>query len=143
MLSLFKECIVCDELLPITAFGKTANQCHRCVHAIQRERQLSEPRAWMRIKLKNKKNIALQRGIEFELNLDWCMDKWEQGCPYTGKSFELDSNSPYNATFDRIDRSKGYIEGNVQLTSAIYNYSKNKWTHKEVIEFAKTLMKGV
>lgn len=40
--------------------------------------------------------------------------------------------NPNSCTIDRIDPSKGYIEGNCQLTTWKYNRFKSDWTKEEL-----------
>lgn len=69
-------------------------------------------------------------------------------CPFTGWEIILPKNnsrkpynetSPYNASLDRIDNSKGYIEGNVRFVSLIANYARNQFSDEQVIEFCKAV----
>ena len=52
---------------------------------------------------------------------------WSGKCPFNG------------ASLDRIDSSKGYIEGNVQFICTSLNYMKNKWGHNESKDWLDTL----
>lgn len=64
-------------------------------------------------------------------------------CPYTGikmllpkctsDSFKI--HSLKKASLDRIDSSKGYIEGNVEFVCTAINYAKNSFTREEMKEF--------
>lgn len=44
-------------------------------------------------------------------------------------------HSPYQASLDRIDSSKGYIEGNVEFVCLAVNYAKNGFSKEQMIEF--------
>lgn len=58
-------------------------------------------------------------------------------CPYTKLKLVLPSQDnkdiPFGhlASLDRIDSSKGYIEGNVQFVSTPINYMKNTMSDSE------------
>jgi len=67
-------------------------------------------------------------------------------CPFTNQTMILPKNSgeggqiklsPYNASLDRIDNSKGYVAGNVRFVSLMANYARNTFTDEQVIEFCK------
>lgn len=64
-------------------------------------------------------------------------------CPYTKLSMILpkntldfhEINSPQRASLDRIDSTKGYIEGNVEFVCYAINLAKNSFTREEMKEF--------
>ena len=71
---------------------------------------------------------------------------WDQQkgiCPYTGIKMILPENSqkyyktrsPKRASLDRIDSSKGYVEGNVEFVCLTINLAKNSFTREEMKEF--------
>jgi hypothetical protein len=64
-------------------------------------------------------------------------------CPYLGikLSYEYeDRNSDNYATIDRIDPSKGYIKGNIEVVSLKSNRMKNKTTELELLQFSISAM---
>ncbi len=65
-------------------------------------------------------------------------------CPYFGFRLETNIkhfNNPNYYTIDRIDSSKGYIKGNVQVISRLANTMKNSATEDELIKFAEGVLK--
>ena len=48
----------------------------------------------------------------------------------------------WNASLDRIDSSKGYIEGNVQWVHQNINMMKNKFDNQYFIEMCKLITKN-
>lgn len=61
-------------------------------------------------------------------------------CPYFGTPFiPLDRNWGYS--LDRIDSSKGYIKGNIQVISSRANTMKNNATKEELIKFAEGVLR--
>lgn len=82
-------------------------------------------------------NITLE-----DLKNQW--DKQNGICPYTG--LKLDGNtsirnkskfSPYKASVDRIDSSKGYEVGNIEFICLMAQYGKNRFSKEEFIDFCK------
>jgi hypothetical protein len=73
-------------------------------------------------------------------------EKQEWKCAYTKRQLEFtrggafgNNTNPLSCTIDRIDSSKGYVKGNVQLISWIANCAKNAMTHDQFIDLCKTV----
>lgn len=88
------------------------------------------------------RSTAQQRGIHFELTVDDLREVWRTTCPVFG--FELVSNNgpkqPNSLSIDRIDSSKGYIKGNIQIMSWRANKLKSDATLTEleaIVRFLK------
>jgi hypothetical protein len=65
-------------------------------------------------------------------------------CPFLGcelTSVRGQGRQPTNASLDRIDSSKGYIPGNVQVISDLANRMKQNASTDELIAFAKGVLK--
>lgn len=84
---------------------------------------------------------AEQRGIEFNIELEDIVipDK----CPILECEFVYgtSSNYDYSPSLDRIDNSKGYIKGNVQVISTKANKMKNSATTEELEKFCKNILR--
>ena len=84
---------------------------------------------------------AKRRSKDFNLTLSYLDKIWKEQegkCIYTKiKLLQPDETKNYNymASLDRIDSSKGYIEGNLQFISVSCNWLKNKEGSKHVKEF--------
>lgn len=76
---------------------------------------------------------AKKRGIPFEL----CKEDLEipEVCPILRTPFEF--NTDRTMTVDRIDNSKGYVRGNVQIISMKANTMKSNASVPELLLFAK------
>lgn len=79
---------------------------------------------------------------------EYLKELWETQdgmCPYTGKKMELPLTTqdhhikgiPTRASLDRIDSSKGYVQGNVEFVCLAVNYAKNGFSKEQMIEFFK------
>ena len=65
-------------------------------------------------------------------------------CPYLGVELIFDvtyHNSPNYFSIDRIDSSKGYIKGNIQIISHLANTIKSNTTIDQLITFSKNVLK--
>jgi hypothetical protein len=87
---------------------------------------------------------------DYNIDLDYLKLVWEAQkglCTFTGELMRLRTHAdirktqevltPYQASLDRIDNSKGYLKGNVRFISVMANYARNKFTDEQVIEFCK------
>jgi len=63
-----------------------------------------------------------------------------ESCPYLGVPIDLErtrnQRNRYGPSVDRIDSSKGYIKGNIEVISYQANKMKNDATEDELIAFA-------
>jgi hypothetical protein len=71
-------------------------------------------------------------------------EQQEWKCAYTKEPLEFTrggdfgyNTNPLSCTIDRIDSSKGYVKGNVQLISWVANCAKNAMTHDQFINLCK------
>lgn len=90
--------------------------------------------------INNARYRATQRGLDFDLTVEDIVipDK----CPYLdlhfsemfGKNKEI--RGDFLPTLDRIDNTKGYVKGNVEVISRLANTMKNKATKEQLICFA-------
>ena len=103
----------------------------------QNEYRAEKPEWYMHLKAKRR---AIDKGVEFNIDVsDVVMPKY---CPVF-KKYELkkepDTKSgpkPWSPSLDRIDNTKGYIKGNVQVISNKANSMKNNATPEELLQFA-------
>ena len=89
------------------------------------------------------------RDLDFDIDTDYVMSVWlkQKGrCALTGWELEYERGgswhgfkNPKGATMDRIDNSKGYVRGNVQLTCGLANLTRGKMTLKEFRELCKAV----
>lgn len=66
-------------------------------------------------------------------------------CPYLGVELVLEREwnvkTRYGPSIDRIDSSKGYVKGNVQIISLQANKMKSDSTPEEIVQFAIGVLK--
>jgi hypothetical protein len=88
------------------------------------------------------KSNAKDRRYEFNLEISDIIIP--EVCPYLGIKILTDVNSrttPNYYSIDRINSSKGYVKGNVQVISLLANTMKNNATTQELITFAQNILK--
>lgn len=93
----------------------------------------------------NIKSRAKKLGIEF--NLEWQNIDIPVICPVLGIPIVMGTNegmrtgpSPNSPSVDRIDNTKGYIKGNIQVISHKANTMKNSASPEQLIKFANWIL---
>lgn len=82
------------------------------------------------------------------LALVFLKDLWEKQegkCAISGVQLvehcaQTSRNGPNTASLDRIDNSKGYIQGNVRFVSYIANICRGRFSDKDVAEFCQAVI---
>lgn len=94
-----------------------------------------------RKKLYLAKQRADKLGLEFNLELSDIIIP--EVCPYLEIPFIKGTKEEKWSTYsiDRIDPTKGYIKGNVQIISYLANTMKNKASKEQLVTFAKNILK--
>jgi hypothetical protein len=97
------------------------------------------------------KNGAKRRGVEFNITVDYVNSIWTGVCAISNLEITApittDGNGNFSrdgitASLDRIDSSKGYIEGNVQWVHKFINIMKNGFSQEEFIYLCHQVAKN-
>lgn len=90
---------------------------------------------------------AKKRNKEFSITVEdikQCYIKQQGLCVYTKVILNLPKNftklyTPDIASIDRIDSSKGYIPGNIQLVTKAVNFMKGELSHEDFIKTCRLI----
>lgn len=97
----------------------------------------------IRMRVTDAKKRAFKKNLDFNIDVEYLIKKLIETnymCPYLGVKFEK-RNSDYVLSIDRIDPTKGYVKGNIEITSRLANTMKNKATNSQLMIFAENILK--
>lgn len=84
------------------------------------------------------RNNAKIRSLEFKVEKEYLLSIFNDKCALTGLEITLNRNpDKQTASLDRIDSSKGYIEGNVQWVHQDINFMKRNYNQEYFIKICK------
>lgn len=158
----YKDCVVCKNTNQSKKFrirldGKfrrRRNNCMPCASIESKERYENNKEEITQANNIYRKNnykdrmfcqsraTARRKGLEFNITReDIVLPKF---CKYLGVELTKEVGNGVvwtNYSVDRIDSSKGYIKGNIEVISRKANSMKNMATQDELITFAKNILK--
>lgn len=70
--------------------------------------------------------------VEFDRGGDWGIKN----------AFGTGASNPLSCSIDRIDSSKGYVPGNIQIVTARTNIAKGNMSNKELVAYCKKVAKN-
>lgn len=95
------------------------------------------------------RNRAAKKKIDFNLTQEYLYQLWaEQNglCAISGIKMETETgiviSNPYKASLDRIDSSKGYTMGNVQLVCGKINLMKHQGTLEDLLFWCSAVVEN-
>lgn len=139
-----KFCEGCSLWKPVEDFHKDkrakdqlTGKCRSCHNDVRKVYRHNNPEAYM---LASTKHQAKLRGLDFSITLEDVVIP--QVCPVLGIPLKSGSSGtgkiePNSASIDRIDSSKGYEPGNIQVISFMANSMKYNATPNELRSFAQ------
>jgi hypothetical protein len=88
---------------------------------------------------------ATRRGIQFDISIAYAWSLFTGKCALSGVPITISSTvkegnpdySKFTASLDRIDSSKGYVEGNVQWVHKTINYIKRDLPEQEFKDWCR------
>lgn len=102
----------------------------------------STTRKWLAAKMSNIQKTAKKYKREITINVDFLCQLWEAQdgkCALTGVRLTTKYGCPFGASPDRIDSSKGYTPGNVQLVCKAINLAKNNSPDPVILEWLQAV----
>lgn len=125
-------CQYCGETHPDKFYSHSHSTCKKCTYNRVKERL--ETDIVEKLFAASSRSYKTRINIEgYNLTKDYIkelLEKQEYKCYYTNVALEVGSKLT-NPTIDRIDSSKGYIQGNVVICTEIANIMKNDLTIEE------------
>lgn len=148
-----KVCSLCDQRLPITDFplhklsrGGRLRRCRGCQNTAVRksqEKSKSDPRFRM---LMSSRSNALSKGLEHTISVEDI--PLPEVCRYLGiridyrRCSERGRLRSFDApSIDRIDPTRGYVPGNIQVISDLSNRMKQDATIPQLLAFAEGVIR--
>ena len=149
-----KVCRSCKNTYPVSYFSYGSNVCGKCEKSKQKEyNKVKKKCPQISIGDDPRKRLYTSTKMNAHLNgrehtIQYTDITLPSHCIYLGVelcySIPSDRNGekPFNlASLDRIDSSKGYIPGNVQVISFLANRMKQNATVEQLLAFAKGINK--
>ncbi len=154
-----KECLDCQEWLPLDAFSLNKNgfngrnaYCKGCASKKQTARLKDQYRAHWTNRLLMNIRTAYAGGKRRQKVLSWApSDITEEylyelfaaqkgRCGWTGVALSLEeTNKPWSVSLDRIDCDQGYVRGNVMLTCLSANFAHNAFAGEDMRAFIQMI----
>lgn len=100
-------------------------------------------RGWARIIRWNVINRVKERGLQFDLPIDWFEERLKQGCALTRLDFVKSDGpgpNPFSPTTDRVDPNGGYTTDNCRLILNAVNALKGSGTDEQMFTIARALL---
>lgn len=134
-----KECVI-----PLRTLNSgTSTGCFECGRIKLRKFVNGIPQ-WL---ITQTKRSAKNRDLEFNLSIEYLakvFDKQDGICPLTGFKLKFSTapkkSEETTASPDRIDNSKGYIEGNVRFVHKIVNKMRNNMSDEEFLKWCRCVV---
>ena len=99
-------------------------------------------KTWAKHARKDARKRALKKKVPFEITVAYIVSIMTDSCPVFGTEFKWIGNGsiqPTSANLDRIDPSKGYVEGNIVVISSKANSIKSAYKSADLYKVADWL----
>jgi len=154
-----RTCTCCNKTFPKTKEFFTSftarrdglvfqTKCKSC-EKIYVEKRNSTPEKSFKLILNKIKNSPKRINKGFDIDLEYLMSVYNEQdgkCKITGLDLTCEKGKgfvPTSITVDRIDSSKGYVKGNIQILSYWANMSKGAMSLEEFKYFIETAYKNL
>jgi len=102
-------------------------------------------RRWLCVKMRGVLYTKNKDRKSYNLTLDFLCSLWQRQkglCAITKLPMTHRRNDLFAASVDRIDNSRGYLKGNIQLVCQAINLAKNKHSNQEISNFVQAIRKS-
>lgn len=136
------ECGRCKRDKPRSAFRQGRRTCRECTNDRRKVQRRSDP---LRELCANAARRAELKGLGFNVTPEYLrgiLRAQEGRCYFFKVPLFIDgstADSLYQASLDRLDNSRGYVEGNVALTCVAANLARNAYTPEQFAAFCNDL----
>ena len=152
----YKPCFECGEMQSYLRknYAEESLRLNKTCKKCSNRKNENSHRGWhrgVRISWFNKYKLQAEiRNYEFTITLDYVADLMEKQnfkCALTKKDISFPENGTPSdgsmlASIDRIDSSKGYVPGNIQIILKKVNMMKQQYSQEEFIEMCKLVAKN-
>jgi len=142
-------CGTMTTLLPLYLINGKSTQCNSCKFDKMSSNKYTGYKELSGTYYNILQNGARQRGLDFEVSIEYLYDlflKQDAKCALSNEVITLNSHYireqrkhgiSQTASVDRIDPSKGYVEGNVQWVSIQINFMKGSLSQEDFVRLCK------
>ena len=131
-------CLICDQEFKCESAGRIRSQsCKKCYPFFRKAYSF----------VHTTRHRALKSKIDFDLDIEWVIERFKKSCPKTGIIFDLDNKdahygtrSPHVPSVDKINPSKGYTKDNCQIVCWWYNCAKQRFTEEQVLNLCRKVV---
>lgn len=143
-----KKCFDCLGIFPNTEeYFYDGRKCKHCTKQKSQIQRIKNKNKYgldfiLTRKFKETKARCLKNNIEFDLTLDFLLEKYSKQngkCFFSGMTLFLSTCSVYSLSIDRLNSKKGYTKDNINLICAVVNFMKTDIDHIEFIDFCKKI----
>lgn len=143
------RCGTITTLLPLCIINGKSKQCNNCKFDMISVNKYTGYKELSGTYYNILQNGAKQRGLDFEVSIEYLYDlflKQDAKCALSNEVITLNphyireqrkSGISQTASVDRIDPSKGYVEGNVQWVSIRINFMKGCLSQEDFVCLCK------
>ena len=148
-----KRCSMCKVRKPLLEFTKSKCRgdglscyCQKCSRVKKNQSKSNNVHTYLVDIIRNAKSSGIKRGIsEFSIDVEYLVELYEKQkglCSISGIKMTHISGMgkvATNISVDKIDNSKGYVKGNIQLLCLASNMLKLNMSAKELDAFLYAL----
>jgi len=149
-----KTCTKCGEVKAFESYyysnteSRYYSQCKSCFACVTEESKFNSSWYTERFSkeeldlfscLKSLCTKAKLRKHKFDPEVTWkyLFELWDSQngrCAYSGLPLSIETNHPHKVSLDRIDSTRGYLVGNLQLVSTTINRMKQEFNEELFVE---------